>query len=206
MLTKLNSKVRIAQGFKAIKMNATEDIAWLDSPNVLDSTIERVRIVKKLGLDVGLDFHGRLHRPMAKQLVKLLEAERPLFVEEPILSENPEAVKSVYDITSIPIALGERLYSRWDVKPFLEARCIDILQPGQSRGTVLCIAVADSHCRHQSYRWRFGDNACGSHGGGIRCCFGSALSSGSNCPRSKLPDRCGMCELRNPGDECRHTL
>ena len=113
-------------------MNATEDIAWLDSPAVLDSTVERVKIVKDLGLDVGLDFHGRLHRPMAKQLIKLLEPHRPLFVEEPILSENPEAVKTLYATTCIPIALGERLYSRWDVKPFLEARCIDILQPGRS--------------------------------------------------------------------------
>ena len=129
---KIFSKVRVAQGFKAIKMNATEDVSWLDSPSVLDSTVERVRLVKALGLDVGLDFHGRLHRPMAKQLIKLLEPERPLFVEEPILSDNVEAVKTLYDGTSIPIALGERLYSRWDVKPFLEARCIDILQPGES--------------------------------------------------------------------------
>ncbi|KIW04578.1 uncharacterized protein PV09_04328 [Verruconis gallopava] len=122
-------KMRVAQGFTAIKMNATEDVSWLASPKVLDSTVERVRKVKNLGLDVGLDFHGRLHRPMAKQLIKLLEPERPLFVEEPILSENVEAVKTLYDGTSIPIALGERLYSRWDVKPFLEARCVDILQP-----------------------------------------------------------------------------
>jgi galactonate dehydratase len=126
-------KARVAQGFKAIKMNATEDISWLDSPTVLDGTIERVRAVKKLGLDVGLDFHGRLHRPMAKQLIKMLEPERPLFVEEPILSENVEAVKTLYDGTCIPIALGERLYSRWDVKPFLESRCVDILQPGKRR-------------------------------------------------------------------------
>lgn len=126
-------KARVAQGFTAIKMNATEDISWLDSPKVLDSTVERVRLVKSLGLDVGLDFHGRLHRPMAKQLIKLLEPERPLFVEEPVLSEHVEAVKTLYDSTCIPIALGERLYSRWDVKPFLEARCIDIIQPGKIR-------------------------------------------------------------------------
>ncbi len=53
-------------------MNATEDVGWLDSPKVLNECIERLKAVKAVGLDAGLDFHGRLHRPMAKQLAKLL--------------------------------------------------------------------------------------------------------------------------------------
>ena len=108
-------------------MNATEDVNWLDMPSVLDATVERLKAVKALGLDVGLDFHGRLHRPMAKQLAKALEPHRPLFIEEPILVEHPEALKQLADMTSIPIALGERLYHRWDAKQFLPI--IDILQP-----------------------------------------------------------------------------
>jgi galactonate dehydratase len=110
-------------------MNATEDVNWLDSPSVLDSTIERVKQVKALGLDVGLDFHGRLHKPMAKQLAKALEPYRPLFIEEPLLSEHPEAMKQFTNATSIPVAFGERLYTRWDVKRFLEDASVDILQP-----------------------------------------------------------------------------
>lgn len=61
-------KERLAQGFRAVKMNATEDVGWLDSPSKLDSAVERVKTVKSLGLDVALDFHGRLHKAMAKQL------------------------------------------------------------------------------------------------------------------------------------------
>lgn len=110
-------------------MNATEDVGWLDMPSVLDATVERLKAVKALGLNAGLDFHGRLHRPMAKQLAKALEPQRPLFIEEPILVEHPEALKQLSNMTSIPIALGERLYHRWDVKPFLEGGLIDILQP-----------------------------------------------------------------------------
>lgn len=45
-------------------MNATEDIGWLDSPSTLHSCVERVKAVKALGLDAGVDFHGRLHKPM----------------------------------------------------------------------------------------------------------------------------------------------
>ena len=110
-------------------MNATEDVNWLDFPSVLDSTVERLKAVKAVGLNAGLDFHGRLHRPMAKQLAKALEPHGPFFIEEPILVEHPEALRQLAGLTSIPIALGERLYSRWDVKRFLEDGLIDILQP-----------------------------------------------------------------------------
>ncbi len=122
------AKIRIGQGFKAVKMNATDDLGWVDSPRALDQVAERLAEIKSLGVDVGLDFHGRVHKPMAKQLAKLLEPLRPLFIEEPLLSEHPEAIRQLSQLTTIPIALGERLYSRWDVKPFLESASIDILQ------------------------------------------------------------------------------
>lgn len=110
-------------------MNATEDMGWLDSPSVVDAAVERLRAVRSLGMDAGMDFHGRVHKPMAKQLAKALEPHHPLFIEEPLLSEHLEGIKALSQLTSCPIALGERLYSRWDVKHFLEAACVDILQP-----------------------------------------------------------------------------
>lgn len=120
---------RKAQGFDTIKMNATEDIGWLDSPSKLDESVERLKAVKALGMDAAIDFHGRLHKPMAKQLARLLEPHRPLFIEEPLLSEHIGGIESLSKLTSTPIALGERLHSRWDTRPFLEANIIDILQP-----------------------------------------------------------------------------
>ncbi|KAI9785155.1 MAG: hypothetical protein M1839_000793 [Geoglossum umbratile] len=123
------AKTRIAQGFSAVKMNATADVDWLDSPRALDSSLERLKTVKSLGLDVALDFHGRLHKPMAKQLARLLEPYTPLFIEEPLLSEHPEGIAQLSKLTTTPIALGERLYSRWDVKRFLQDASIDVLQP-----------------------------------------------------------------------------
>jgi galactonate dehydratase len=129
LTTCINRKERIAQGLKCIKMNATEDVNWLDSPAVLQSCVERLKQVKALGLDAGLDFHGRLHRPMAKQLAKALEPYQPLFIEEPLLCEHPEAIKQLSEQTTIPIAFGERLYTRWDIKRFLEDSSVDVLQP-----------------------------------------------------------------------------
>jgi galactonate dehydratase len=126
------ARMRQEQGFKAVKMNATEDLGWLDSPRALDATLARVEAVQALGMDVGLDFHGRVHRAMAKQLIAAVEPLRPLFVEEPVLSEHPEALAAIAAGSSVPIALGERLYSRWDFKPFFEAATVDIIQPDLS--------------------------------------------------------------------------
>lgn len=110
-------------------MNATADVDWLDSPSALESSVERLKTVKDLGMDAAIDFHGRLHKPMAKQLAKAMEKYQPLFIEEPLLSEHAEGIKQLSRLTTCPIALGERLYSRWDVKRFLQDASIDVLQP-----------------------------------------------------------------------------
>ena len=123
---------RKAQGFKAVKMNATAELGWLDRPRALDGVAERLAAVQAEGMDAGLDFHGRVHKPMAKQLAHLLEPLRPLFIEEPLLSENIEGLEQLSKLTTLPIALGERLYSRWDFKPFLERGIVDIIQPDLS--------------------------------------------------------------------------
>ncbi|KAJ7088133.1 enolase C-terminal domain-like protein [Mycena epipterygia] len=123
------AQARKDEGFTAVKMNAVESLGWLDSPSALDGTIERIKQVKSIGLDVGLDFHGRVHRPLAKQLAKALEPYRPLFIEEPLLPGQQEEIKTLYGMTGIPIALGERLFTRQDVRPYFEAGCIDIIQP-----------------------------------------------------------------------------
>ncbi len=126
------AKARKAQGFSALKMNATAQLGWVDSPRALDGVLERVAAVTEQGLDVGLDFHGRVHKPMAKQLARALEPYRPLFIEEPLLCENLEGLEQLSRLTTIPIALGERLYSRWDFKPFFERGILDIAQPDLS--------------------------------------------------------------------------
>ncbi len=123
---------RQAQGFRAVKMNGTEDLGWLDSPSKLDDAVHRLQLVRETGIDAGVDFHGRVHKPMARQLAKALEPLRPLFIEEPLLSENPEAIAQLASQTSTPIALGERLYSRMDFKRLFELAAVDIIQPDLS--------------------------------------------------------------------------
>ncbi|WP_019832119.1 galactonate dehydratase [Sphingomonas sp. PR090111-T3T-6A] len=123
---------RWAQGFRAVKMNGTEDLGWLDSPAKLDDSVRRLQLVRETGIDAGVDFHGRVHKPMARQLAHALEPLRPLFIEEPLLSENPEAIAQLAAQTSTPIALGERLYTRMDFKRLFELGAVDIIQPDLS--------------------------------------------------------------------------
>jgi galactonate dehydratase len=137
------ARVRKDQGFTAVKMNATAEIDYLIAPKLQD-VVERVEAAQAAGMDVGLDFHGRVHRPMAKQLAKLLEPMGLLFIEEPVLSENAEALVQIANLVSTPIALGERLYSRWDFKPFLASGAVDIIQPDLSHagGLTECRKIA----------------------------------------------------------------
>ncbi|CAA9535418.1 MAG: Galactonate dehydratase [uncultured Sphingosinicella sp.] len=135
---------RWEQGFGAVKMNATAELDWIGTPKLFDEVIARVQAAQASGVDVGLDFHGRVHRPMAKQLAKVLEPLGLLFIEEPLLSENHEGLAQIAHLVSTPIALGERLYSRWDFKPFFENRSVDIIQPDLSHagGLLECRKIA----------------------------------------------------------------
>jgi galactonate dehydratase len=126
------AKARAGQGFSAVKMNATPEMDWIGTPKLFDDVLDRVQAAQAAGVDGGHDLHGRVHRPLAKQLAKVLEPLGLLFIEEPLLSENPEGLRQIAELTSIPIALGERLYSRWDFKPFFESGAVDIIQPDVS--------------------------------------------------------------------------
>ncbi|MGV3599710.1 MAG: galactonate dehydratase [Dyadobacter fermentans] len=123
------------RGFKAIKMNATNEMQYIDSFEKIDLAIKRVASIREaLGykIEIGVDFHGRLHKPMAKVLAKELEPFRPMFIEEPVLAENNEALREIAAHTSIPIATGERMFSRWDFKKLLMDGYVDIIQPDLS--------------------------------------------------------------------------
>lgn len=128
-------KTAMANGFTAIKMNATEEMQYVDSYDKIDRVLQRVASVREVGgnvIGIGIDFHGRLHKPMAKVMAKELEPFHPMFIEEPVLPENNEALREIALHTSIPIATGERMFSRWQFKNLLKDGYVDIIQPDLS--------------------------------------------------------------------------
>lgn len=129
------AKEMLAKGFTAVKMNATEELQYVDSFEKIDQALKRVAAVREAvgnNVGIGIDFHGRVHKPMAKVLAKELEPFRPMFIEEPVLPENNEALREIAQHTSIPIATGERMFSRWEFKKLLIDGYVDIIQPDLS--------------------------------------------------------------------------
>jgi galactonate dehydratase len=129
------AKERMAQGFGTVKMNATAELHYLDTHDKIDAAVERVAALRReCGRDLGIaiDFHGRVHRPMAKQLFHELEPFHLTWIEEPLLPENFDALRGIAAQSPIPIATGERLCSRWEFKSLFEERLVDIIQPDVS--------------------------------------------------------------------------
>ena len=129
------AKARQAEGFTAVKMNATEELQYIDSYEKLDAVLERVASIREaVGpyFGIAIDFHGRVHKPMARILAKKLEPYEPMFIEEPVLCDHWEDFPEIAAACSIPIATGERLFSRWDFKKLLNVGGVDILQPDLS--------------------------------------------------------------------------
>jgi galactonate dehydratase len=129
------AKEKIDGGFTAIKMNATEEMDYIDTASRVEAVINRIAAVREVvGKDVGIgiDFHGRVHKTMAKILVKELDPYKPMFIEEPVLPENNEALREIARHTTTPIATGERQFTRWGFKQILMDGYVDIIQPDLS--------------------------------------------------------------------------
>ena len=126
---------KVDLGYKGVKMNATGSFEWIDSGKKIKSVVKNIALLRQEfgdDLDIALDFHGRIHKGMVKPLIDELAPFSPMFIEEPVLSENSDALKHIYSHTSIPIAMGERMYSRWDFKDVLQKGLVDIIQPDLS--------------------------------------------------------------------------
>lgn len=128
-------KEKMQQGYTAVKMNATSEMAWIDSFTIVQDVVERVQAIRDVAgynIDIAVDFHGRVHKGMARVLMKELETYKLMFVEEPVLCENEEAFVELRRHTSIPIATGERNYTRWGFKNIMHGGGVDIIQPDLS--------------------------------------------------------------------------
>ncbi|MCB5222739.1 galactonate dehydratase [Lactiplantibacillus pentosus] len=126
------AKARVDKGFTAIKMNATSELHYIDSYKKVQAVVDRVASIRDAtgnDLEIGIDFHGRVHRPMAKVLAKALEPYHPMFLEEVVLPENWDSFDDIAREVSIPLATGERLYTRWQFKNLFQQGAVDVVQP-----------------------------------------------------------------------------
>ena len=125
---------QVEAGMTAVKMNGCGRLRAVASRGDVDRILQRIAAARDvLGpeRDVALDFHGRVSRANARRILPELEPFFPMFVEEPLLPEEGHGLRDVVTSTSVPIATGERLFSRWDFRPALESG-VSVVQPDLS--------------------------------------------------------------------------
>jgi galactonate dehydratase len=127
-------KQRKAEGFTAFKtgVNRGTELGVIASPQEINEAIEGFAALREAGgkdVDIGIDFHGAISPQNAKLLIKGLEPYQPLFVEEPVQCQNVDVMADIARGTHLPIATGERIFTKWGFREILEKRAATILQP-----------------------------------------------------------------------------
>lgn len=122
----------MAAGYNACKFNATEELQYIDSYAKVDRIVGQIADLRDgvgTDLDLAFDFHGRVHAPMARILLKELEPLRPIFVEDAVVSAHIDMMADLARETTIPLCIGERLHSRYDFRRVFETRAAGIINP-----------------------------------------------------------------------------
>ena len=124
----------LKQGFTTFKTGVTRErpSRIVESKAFIDHAVEgfaSLRAILGAENDIGIDFHGAIPPQTAKMLIKELEPYHPLFVEEPAPPENVDIMAEIAHGTHIPIATGERIFTKWGFREILEKSAASILQP-----------------------------------------------------------------------------
>jgi len=126
---------KVSLGYTALKFGLPYPLEIIDNKEYIDkcaSIMAAVREAVDSNIDIAIDFHGRLGPGMAKVLIKEFEPFNPFFIEEPCLPENVDSLVDIARSTYVPIATGERLYTKWGFRKVLEKQAAFILQPDVS--------------------------------------------------------------------------
>lgn len=130
----------VEAGFTAIKLDPAGPYTIYDPHQPSQYDIERsVDILKAIRQVVGTEAdilfgtHGQFSPAGALRMAEAIETYDPLWFEEPTPPEMPEAMATVARGTSIPIATGERLTSKYEFARVLQTGAAAILQPALGR-------------------------------------------------------------------------
>jgi len=125
----------VEAGYRTVKLAAVSQLRPIDTPRAVTEASDRVGAVREAvgdDVDVIVDFRGRVTSGMAKRVAGALEPFGPMYFEEPVLSEHVERLSTVQAHTDVPLAMGERLYSRWEFNRPALVDGVDVVQPSPS--------------------------------------------------------------------------
>ena len=146
---------RRLEGFSAFKTGVTKDrpSRFVETPGFVRRVAEHFAALREAvgeDADIGIDFHGAIPPQTAKLLIKALEPYQPMFVEEPVACQNVDVMAEIARGTHLPIATGERIFTKWGFREILETGAASILQPdlchaGGITETRLIAGMAESY-------------------------------------------------------------
>lgn len=133
-------------GYTMLKVTPAGPVPHFDAPagaRALAADLAELRAAVGDGVDLAVDLHGRYSLAQSRRVLPLLEPMLPVFVEEPVRPEYSGRLEQITASTSVPIATGERLYSREEFRPVLEAG-VAVAQPDVSHagGITECFRIA----------------------------------------------------------------
>jgi L-alanine-DL-glutamate epimerase-like enolase superfamily enzyme len=153
----LATRKALAEGYDCIKVDPIGfdlDGNWMGWNNYgilqydqLHVAVDRVAAMRAEGgekMDIIIELHSLTDTNTAVQLGKELEKYRIFYYEEPVHPLNSTSMREVSQRVRIPIASGERIYTRWGYRPFFEDRSINVIQPdlgncgGITEGKKIC--------------------------------------------------------------------
>jgi galactonate dehydratase len=122
----------VAAGFRALKTGPRGAYEMVEGPHKIHEIVEHLKAAREaVGEDIDLmfDAHGDLYPAVSVQVAREIEPLHLLWIEEPALPENADAMKKIADETTVPIATGERLFTIWGFREVLEKGIADVIQP-----------------------------------------------------------------------------
>lgn len=127
-----NAQSIVDNGFTTMKMAFDAPIAFHEPKEVIDNFVDMFKSLREtLGnnIDIAIDFHGRFSPALSKRIISQLEPYYPMFIEEPCLPENVDMMQDIAMSTTIPIASGERIFTKWGFRELLIKNAVSIVQP-----------------------------------------------------------------------------
>jgi len=127
-------KAGVAKGFTAFKTGPAHKrpARYIETPVAVQYAAEQFAELRHAvgnDVDIAIDFHGAISPATAKLLIKALEPYQPMFIEEPINCQEHDVMADIARGTFLPIATGERVFTKWGFREVLEKRAATVLQP-----------------------------------------------------------------------------
>jgi galactonate dehydratase len=130
-----SARLLVERGFTALKMGIAEPVRAVQGDGFVRRAAGRVEGLRgAVGekVEIAWDAHGRLSPAMSIKLARVLEPYDIWFLEEPAPPEDAKGLAQVARSTSIPVAAGERLFTKWAFRGILELGAVALLQPDLS--------------------------------------------------------------------------